>query len=86
MEYQKKTSKTEEEIFKGNDEVLHELADLREYLDGLKKFQDRMYRHYLDEKQTYRETDVLSKKEYIKKYKDFLIDKLIEESKSEGQG
>jgi len=54
--------------------------------NNLEKFQDRMYRHYLDEKQTYRETDVLSKKEYIKKYKDFLIDKLIEESKSEGQG
>jgi len=63
-----------------------ELGDLMEYLDGLEKFQDRMYRHYLDEKQTYQETDVLSKEEYIKKYKDFLIDKLIEESKSERQG
>ena len=76
MEYQKKTSKTEN----------NELGDLVEYLDSVKKFQDRMYRHYLDEKQTYQETDVLSKEEYIKKYKDFLIDKLIEESKSERQG
>ena len=76
MGYQKKTSKTEN----------NELGDLVEYLDSVKKFQDRMYRHYLDEKQTYQETDVLSKEEYIKKYKDFLIDKLIEESKSERQG
>jgi len=75
MGYQKKTSKTENNELK-----------IYKQLEGLKSFQNRMYRHYLDEKQTYRETDVLSKKEYIEKYKDFLIDKLIEESKSEGQG
>tara|TARA_R110002012_G_C11378418_1_gene582954 strand:+ start:235 stop:366 length:132 start_codon:yes stop_codon:yes gene_type:complete len=39
-----------------------------------------MYRHYLDEKQIYQETDVLSKKEYLEKYKQFLIEKLKEEN------
>tara|TARA_R100000995_G_scaffold11410_1_gene4682 strand:+ start:592 stop:816 length:225 start_codon:yes stop_codon:yes gene_type:complete len=70
MVYQKKTLKTENS----------ELGDLMEYLDGLEKFQDRMYRHYLDEKQIYQETDVLSKKEYLEKYKQFLIEKLKEEN------
>tara|TARA_R110000744_G_C19243241_1_gene549471 strand:- start:436 stop:561 length:126 start_codon:yes stop_codon:yes gene_type:complete len=38
-----------------------------------------MYRHYLDEKEVYNETDILSKKEYIKNNKDFLKNKLIKE-------
>jgi len=44
-----------------------------------KRFCDRMYRHYLDEKEVYNETDILSKKEYIKNNKDFLKNKLIKE-------
>jgi|TARA_R110002020_G_scaffold34060_5_gene103315 predicted nucleic acid-binding protein len=46
----------------------------------LEILQDKMYRHYLDEKQIYQETDVLSKKEYLEKYKQFLIEKLKEEN------
>lgn len=46
----------------------------------LEILQDKMYRHYLDEKQIFQETDVLSKKEYLEKYKQFLIEKLKEEN------
>tara|TARA_R100000742_G_C4250234_1_gene68630 strand:+ start:189 stop:383 length:195 start_codon:yes stop_codon:yes gene_type:complete len=42
--------------------------------------EDKMYRHYLDEKDLYQETDILSKKEYLEKYKEFLIEKLKEEN------
>jgi|TARA_R100001530_G_scaffold117280_1_gene84434 hypothetical protein len=41
-------------------------------------FQDRMYQRYIDEKELYKETDILSKENYLKKNKDFLIRKLKE--------
>jgi hypothetical protein len=40
-----------------------------------KIFCDRMYRHYLDEKEVYNETDILEKKEYLSKYDTFLQNK-----------
>ena len=43
------------------------------------RLQDRMYRHYLDEKELYQEKDILSKEEYLEKNKEFLINKLTKE-------
>tara|TARA_Y100001951_G_C11238307_1_gene238889 strand:+ start:523 stop:651 length:129 start_codon:yes stop_codon:yes gene_type:complete len=37
-----------------------------------------MYQRYIDEKELYKETDILSKENYLKKNKDFLIRKLKE--------
>ena len=39
----------------------------------------RMYRHYIEEKELYKETDVLSEKDYVAKNKEFLIQKLTKE-------
>jgi len=39
----------------------------------------RMYRHYIEEKELYKETDVLSENEYVEKNKEFLINKLTKE-------
>ena len=39
----------------------------------------RMYRHYIEEKELYKETDVLSEKDYVTKNKEFLIQKLTKE-------
>tara|TARA_R100001143_G_scaffold37820_1_gene35223 strand:+ start:398 stop:523 length:126 start_codon:yes stop_codon:yes gene_type:complete len=38
-----------------------------------------MYRHYIEEKELYKETDILSEKEYVEKNKEFLINKLTKE-------
>tara|TARA_R110000868_G_scaffold408515_1_gene691794 strand:- start:2351 stop:2467 length:117 start_codon:yes stop_codon:yes gene_type:complete len=38
-----------------------------------------MYRHYIEEKELYKETDVLSEKDYVAKNKEFLIQKLTKE-------
>ena len=39
----------------------------------------RMHRHYIEEKELYKETDILSETEYVEKNKEFLINKLTKE-------
>ena len=38
-----------------------------------------MHRHYIEEKELYKETDILSETEYVEKNKEFLINKLTKE-------